>query len=171
MRQTTILFAFFLCFLGNTYSQSKLNFEFQAYPTGLIPGLRYEHSLNENSSALIRLGYNWIRHRDLGVHDDERGDGFGFTLGYTHHISKFDLSLKSDLWWNSINWKDNISMPNELTGNSKITVLQPTIEVAYLVSDRFRPTVALGYEWNVKTDGQETGQGAILLIGIIFNLF
>ena len=159
-------------FIGcNLNSQSSLSFEFQAYPTGLIPGLRYEYQVSEQSSVLLRAGYNWIRHRDLGVHDDERGDGFGFTLGYTRRVSSFDFSLKNDFWWNSIDWENDVTAPNMTSGNTKITVIQPTIEAAYLVTGKFRPSVAFGYEWNAKTEGEETGQGAILLVGLIYRLF
>jgi len=171
MRQFAIIITLVLCVIGNIQSQSKLNFEFQAYPTGLIPGLRYEYAINEESKALFRVAYNWIRHRDLGVHDDERGDGFGFTVGYTKRVSKFDISLKNDFWWNTIDWEDNIQDPHGAAGQTKITVVQPTLEAAYVVSEKFRPSIAFGYEWNAKTDGEETGQGAILLIGFLINIF
>lgn len=171
MRHIAVISILILAVIGNIQSQSKLNFEFQAYPTGLIPGLRYEYALDDDSRVLFRLGYNWIRHRDLGVHDDERGDGYGFTIGYTKRISKFDLSLKNDFWWNSIDWEDNVQDPFGEHGHTKITVLQPTLEAAYVVSEKFRPSIAFGYEWNAKTDGQETGQGAILLIGFMIKIF
>lgn len=171
MKKITLTLGFLFSLLVSVMCQSSLNFEFQAYPTGLIPGLRYEYQLNDESKLLLRAGYNWIRHRDLGVHDDERGDGFGFTLGYTKRISNFDLSLKNDFWWNSIDWENDVTAPNMTSGNTKITVIQPTIEAAYLVTEKFRPTLAFGYEWNAKTEGEETGQGPILLVGLIYRLF
>ena len=45
-------------------------------------GFLYKHVLH------FRLGYNWIRHGDQGVHEDERGDGFGFSLGYKYYLKK-----------------------------------------------------------------------------------
>ncbi len=52
---------------------------------------------------------------------------------------------------------------------SNITVIQPTIELGYLIKKEFShitPTIAFGYEWNVKTNGEPTGEGAILLLRI-----
>jgi hypothetical protein len=165
----------YLCFLlslsfHTSQAQSHVSFEFQAYPTGLIPGFRYTKGLTDHASLLLRVGYNWIRHRDLGVHDDERGDGFGFTLGYTKHFSKFAFSLKNDVWWNTIDWKDIPETGPEISGQTNITVLQPTLEASYSLSERFKPTVAFGYEWNIKTEGEETGQGPILLIGFLLKV-
>lgn len=155
-----------------SFSQINVNFELQAYPTGIIPGIRIEQNKGDKSATHIRLGYNWIRHRDLGVQDDERGDGFGFTIGYKRYFKSghegWNIGLKSDLWWNSIDWKNNIGEPSEISGTTKITVLQPTVELGYLIKKEnfhFTPTIAFGYEWNVKTEGEPTGEGAILLIG------
>ena len=150
-------------------NSTDLSFEFQAYPTGLIPGIRFETGLSDQSSILFRLGYNWIRHRDLGVHEDERGDGFGFTIGYKKYFSPersgWGLALKNDVWWNSIDWTD----PG-ISGQTDITVLQPTLELSYVMGKNvlFVPSIAFGYEWNVKTEGEPTGEGAILLIGFQF---
>ena len=153
------------------YAQSYLDvlFEFQAYPTGLIPGVRIEKSLGVKSAAHVRLGYNWIRHRDLGKHDDEHGVGFGFTIGYKRYFRNnhdgFSLGLKNDIWWNTIDWTDEPSS----SGTTDITVLQPTLELAYsfIKGDLvISPSLAFGFEWNVRTEGEPTGEGAILLVGI-----
>jgi len=154
---------------------TDIGIDFQVYPTGIIPGLRLELTSGNKNAYLIRAGYNLVRHRDLGKHEDERGGGFGFTLGYKRYFkdgfSKFFLALKSDLWFNSVDWKDNIGMPNELSGNTKVTVLQPTLEGGYafeLANGNivFTPTIALGAEINIKTDGEEVGEGTILLLGL-----
>ena len=156
------------CFYAQSYHD--VLFEFQAYPTGLIPGIRIEKSLGAKSAAQLRLGYNWIRHRDLGEHDDERGDGYGFSLGYKRYFRNnhdgFSLGLKNDVWWNTINWTDEPAS----SGTTDITVLQPTLELAYslIKSDIvFSPSLAFGFEWNVCTEGEPTGEGAILLVGVL----
>lgn len=154
-------------------SHFDVSFEFQAYPTGLIPGIRLEKSLNNNSSAHLRLGYNWIRHRDLGQHDDERGDGYGFSIGYKRYLSEdkkgFSLCIKNDFWWNSIDWKDESDTSGQVDlGTSEITVIQPTLELGYTILTKsliFTPSLAFGFEWNVRTVGEPTGEGAILLVG------
>ena len=155
-------------------AQTDLSFEFQAYPTGLIPGVRVSKLFKEQNAAHLRLGYNWIRHRDLGVHEDERGDGFGFTLGYRRYFSpnyeRWFLGGRSDLWFNELAWKDNIGTADEVSGLSNIVVVQPTLEGGYLfLLDEGRtfisPSVGFGFEVNVKTEGAEMGQGAILLLG------
>ncbi len=165
----------FLLFLISqlSYSQIDLNFELQVYPTGIIPGLRIEQNHNSKSATHIRLGYNWIRHRDLGIQDDERGHGFGFTLGHKRYFREghkgWNLGVKSDFWWSILEWQQNIDQPNGTSGTTKITVIQPTLELGYLIKKEnihFTPTLAFGYEWNVKTNGEPTGEGAILLLGI-----
>lgn len=145
-----------------------IGFEFQAYPTGLIPGISIEKQLASRSFIYARIGYNWIRHRDLGKHDDERGDGYGFSLGYKRYFNDqlvgWQLGVKNDIWWNSIDWQEGSS-----EGNTQITVLQPTLSLGYTLNKSqwlIIPSLAFGYEVNVRTEGEPTGEGAILLVGI-----
>ena len=151
-----------------------LSFEFQAYPTGLIPGIHLEKSVSSNSTLLFRLGYNWFRHRDLGVHEDERGGGIGGTFGYRRFFKEdfqgWSLAVKSDIWWNEVDWYDIGVNDNRIEGETSITVIQPTAELGYTFlrneSMVITPTIAFGVEWNVKTDGEPTGEGPIVLVGI-----
>lgn len=174
---TFFLGGFLLFSVIDVHSQSStdVGLEVQVYPTGIIPGIRIETQLSERSALNFRLGYQWIRHRDLGVHEDERGNGFGFTGGYRHYFQNSDhdgwnIGFKTDVWLNDIDWKDNIGSTNQATGNTNITVIQPTLELGYLILNEhsifITPTLSFGYEWNVKTKGEPTGEGAILLIGI-----
>ena len=149
--------------------------ELQAYPTGLIPGVRISFPLGTKSTFHLRGGYNIVRHEDQGVHEDERGGGGGFSLGLDRFLKTTDtgffVGLRSDLWFNEIDWKDNIGTAEELRGTSRVTVLQPTAELGYLWSfDHGRllltPSIAFGYEINIKTEGAPTGEGAILLVGL-----
>jgi len=153
---------------------STVTVEMQAYPTGLIPGLRITRSLSDQSAILVRLGYNWFRHRDLGVHDDERGGGFGGTIGYQRYFKsgheRWHLTLKTDIWWNNADWYDIGPTDERIEGETSITVLQPTLELGYTIFKDtglvITPSIAFGYEWNVRTVGEPTGQGAIILVGI-----
>ena len=172
--------------LGTIASQAQTGFsrpwavafEFQAYPTGLIPGLRIQRAIHDKGMLHLRGGYNLVDHRDLGEHDDETGSGFGGTIGYEHFIQENYIGLffgpRVDLWFNSIDWKDNIGEQDEETGTSDIIVLQPTLEAGYQFqlgtgNTYFAPTIALGMEINVKTEGKEVGQGAILLLGVVLS--
>lgn len=153
-----------------------LGIEFQAYPTGLIPGIRFEKGFARKHAVHFRFGYQWIRHRDLGVHDDERGDGYGFTLGYRKFFrdgfNGWSISSRCDFWANNLDWKDEEPIGGA-SGNTKVKVIQPTLDLGYTFEFGeqlvFTPTVAFGYEINVKTEGSETGEGAILLLGFEFS--
>ncbi len=76
-----VILLFKLSVLSIGSAQIKINIELQAYPTGLIPGLRVEHSLNEKHTLNMRLGVNLFDHRDLGVQDSEKGWGLGGSIG------------------------------------------------------------------------------------------
>ena len=171
----TLLILSFLClfaFQGSTQIVD-LGMETQLYPTGIIPGVRIEYGFAEKNAVHLRLGVNIIRHQDLGVHEDERGSGYGFSLGYKRYLKPafkgFFFGIKNDIWFNTLDWKDQIGDPLEQKGQSKVTVVQPTAEVGYLFhwsSNWFlAPNLAFGYEVNVKTEGEPIGEGAILLIG------
>ncbi len=152
-------------------SQWTLGPEIQAYPTGLLPGVRIEKKLTENSSVNFRFSLQLIDHRDLGVHDNEEGNGYGFSLGYRKFFNEsnrgFSLSLRTDYWKNTIDWSD---LTPQDSGTSKITVLQPTALLEYKIQNKssisITPSLGFGYEWNTKTIGAPTGEGAILLLGV-----
>lgn len=165
--QLIILFIFCLSANEALAQRTDFGFEFQAYPTGLIPGFSLDKSLSEKGDLYFRVGYNFIRHRDLGKHEDERGDGFGFSVGYKQYLKDagqgWRLGLKNDLWWNTIDWTEG----ND-TGETKISVVQPTLELSYVMPKGgilITPSIAFGYEINYKTEGEPTGEGAILLVG------
>lgn len=157
-------------------SVSALAIEFQGYPTGLIPGLRFEYGFRARHSLHLRAGYNWIRHGSNGVQDNEWGDGWGGTAGYRYYFregwSGWFLGARADVWRNRLHWEDKDAAGAVLTeGVSKITVFQPTAEGGYLFplgSGKWfvTPSAAFGMEVNVKTEGAKVGEGAILLLGV-----
>jgi len=147
---------------------SSLAFELQAYPTGIIPGFTYERFVSQNSALHFRVGGQVIRHEDYGEHDDERGEGLGGSLGYRRYWSHgISLGTRVDLWANSLDWTDNIGEPNERTGQTDVLVLQPVVEATLrkFFSPKWfvQPSVAAGFEINVHTDGEDTGEGFIFL--------
>lgn len=149
--------------------------EFQAYPTGLTPGLVAYKSIGNNNYIHLKAGYNHVRHGDAGLHEDERGGGFGGSLGFNRLVairkSNFLAGVRCDLWYNEIDWKIRIDEPNEESGVSKVTVLQPTISMGYPIAvgkGFFLPQISFGAEINVETQGEETGEGLILLVGVSY---
>ncbi|MEM9920166.1 MAG: hypothetical protein AAF990_18865 [Bacteroidota bacterium] len=174
---------FLICLAGNAHAQTEgaphkaLGIEFQAYPTGIMPGLRFDLGLGAQSSVNLRLGLNILDHRDLGVQDDENGIGFGGSLGYRYHMSsnkaKWFGGIRADLWFNEVDWEDESGRDEALKGTTNIIVFQPTVEAGYIFSlgDKgwyFTPNLSFGFEINVKTDGEEVGEGAVLLVGFSF---
>ncbi|MBI1225604.1 MAG: hypothetical protein GC192_10245 [Bacteroidetes bacterium] len=167
-----LLFAFICC-----NAQKKvfdIGIEAQIYPTGYIPGFYAEKSFSQRDLGTVRFGYQIIDHRDQGKHDSEKGSGYGGTLGYKHYFKKYfvgpSLSLRTDFWANKLDWTTNLEAGGEIKGKTDILVLQPTLEFgwAFAIGDNFAltPTVAYGFEKNIKTKGEPTGEGAIMLAGL-----
>ncbi|MBK8564721.1 MAG: hypothetical protein IPN76_15650 [Saprospiraceae bacterium] len=138
------------------FSQNKvtdIGLEVQVYPTGIIPGIRAEKSLNKHGVGSVRLGYQIIDHKDAGVHDDEKGTGFGLTVGYKYYFQKYftglHLALRTDAWYNTIEWEDYLDT-GKLKGTTNILVLQPTVELGWTFSfsDNLLlvPAIAAGFE-------------------------
>ena len=169
-------FLFTTAISGQNDKSFDVGLEVQAYPTGVIPGIHLEWGVGSQDGLLARIGYNVVRHRDLGVHGDERGGGFGFTLGYRRYFKEnrngFFLGAKSDLWFNKLEWKDNVNLITEVKGETDVTVLQPTAEAGYVMNFDggwiFVPSIAFGAEINIKTEGEDVGEGAVLLLGFTF---
>ncbi|MEL6660380.1 MAG: DUF3575 domain-containing protein [Bacteroidota bacterium] len=175
-----LLFSLLLAFSASGQSTSNyvaLGLEFQQYPTGSIPGIRLGVSVAEHHSLDFRVGYNIVYHGDAGVRQLEEGGGFGISPGYQYwfrseHEGLF-LGARVDFWFNTIDWKDNIGLPNEVNGVTEITVVQPTIMGGYSIPIGQKlyltPTLAVGAEINTQQEGEDVGEGAILLAGIQFN--
>jgi len=175
-------FSLVFCFgaINNTYAQTdkpssskdfSIGIEIQAYPTGIIPGIRLEKFLIANSSISLRLGYQIIDHRDLGVQNNEEGSGYGASIAYRRFFKPdhkgLSIAVRADLWFNKIDWENDNAL-----GTSNITVIQPVLMGEYTLrpssSFSIAPSLSFGWEWNVATDGEQTGEGAIILIGCTF---
>lgn len=150
----------------------QVGVEVQVYPAGVILGLKTGILLDDGHEFNLRVGYNITRRGDFGVHDNEEGGGPGFGFGYRYRIEEaFDerafIGARADLWFMDLDWRDR--QPDRV-GTTSITVLQPTLEAGYDLLDRsdwrLQPTISFGYEFNVDTDGEEVGEGPILLGGL-----
>lgn len=60
------------CLTGHTQF-IDLSLQTKFYPAGSIYGLRAERKVDSKNSLSLMVAYNILYHRDLGVHQDERG--------------------------------------------------------------------------------------------------
>lgn len=140
--------------------------ELQAYPAGLI----FTTGLDVGPVG-IHAGYNRTRRQDFGKHDDERGAGFGAGATWWHatplRLTGLRLGLRMDVWQLSIDWEDG----GVRSGSTDITVVQPTIRAMWRIPALpLALTAAVGMEVNVRTDGEDVGEGAIGLLGLRWSL-
>ena len=173
-----ILFQVTLLFSQDTSASSsstnqKLNYgvSLQVYPAGIIPTVNAELYRNEKYSWLFRVGANLTDRRDFSdFHDEEKGGGFGGSIGYRRHFplknnDKIIVGLNTDLWNLWINYKDDVGEPNETSGRTYILVLQPYLETGYFFnlknSSKLGVTLGFGREFNVITRGEEVEQDLI----------
>lgn len=136
--------------------------EVQAYPAGVIlsGGI-------DIGPIGVHAGYNHTRRGDFGRHDDERGNGFGagatWWYGSPLRLAGLRAGVRLDVWQLDIDWKD----AGFRTGSTEIVVLQPTVRAAWHVpATPLSVTAAVGVELNIRTDGEEVGEGPIGLIGL-----
>ena len=156
-----------------TSTNSKIDYgvSVQVYPAGIIPTVNAELYRNDSYSWLFRIGANLTDRRDFSdFHDEEKGGGFGGSVGYRKHFplankDKIIIGLNTDLWNLWINYKDDVGEPIETSGRTYIFVLQPWLEAGYFFSlkntSKLGVTVGFGREFNVITRGEEVEQDLI----------
>lgn len=164
-------------------AQNSVAIDTQAYPAGIIPGIRFDYALGNNSYLTSRIGYNFADRKDYGKNNNEKGDGLGFSIGYarTNFLAKnLTAHLGTDLWFMDIDWKNTQRICGIVppcgdvtsTGTTEIIVLQPTFGVEYNIPFSknlfLKPSFSFGYEININTKGREVGEGAIVLGGLSF---
>ncbi|MES1220964.1 MAG: hypothetical protein ABUT20_36025 [Bacteroidota bacterium] len=174
MKKYASLFIALLFFISSRsqdigYKTIDVGGEFQWYPKGYIYALHLASNSRLHHSFQLRLGYNTSNWKDEGLHDKEEGGGPGFSLGYRYYFlvkpHGFFLGARADLWRLSIDWNELL-----VKGKSKVWALQPTAELGYmiLINDLFfiTPSIAAGVQTNLKTEGQEVGDGSVFLVGL-----
>ena len=149
--------------------------EVQVYPAGVIAGIQARTPLGQGATFFVRGAYNDTDRRDFGEHDEEEGGGPGIGIGFRRDYlpaaaETWFFGARLDLWQLEIDWRED----DGASGTTDILVLQPAGEVGYRVR-RSRGAViefaaSLGAEVNVDTDGEDVGEGAILLLGVTFVL-
>ena len=139
-------------------------------PAGYINTAQFIKNAGEKSAWTFEVGHNAANRQDFGVHDNEEGGGFGFGVGYRRYLNEglkgFYAEANLETWLLDIDWLDRNPIEN---GKTEITVLQPTFGVGYQFrskSENWAATAGatFGREWNVKTEGEEVGQGGISLL-------
>ncbi len=150
-------------------SETILGLSEQVYPAGLITTLNTEVFVRENSSLIFRVGGNFANRKDFSPYNDnEKGSGFGGSLGYRKYFHRqkgsFLAGINTDVWNMWIDWQNNPGTPDQTQGQTNTLVLQPWLEGGYLKKIKNSPfqigmTAGLGREINVITNGKEVGQG------------
>jgi hypothetical protein len=145
--------------------------ELQGYPAGVIVAGRASLAISAADAIAVYLGYNATDRGDFGEHDDEEGGGPGFGAALRHSFGAagggWHIGARTDLWFLDIDWSD---ASGTRVGMTEVTVLQPTARAGYawlLFGERLLldATVALGAEINIQTQGEDVGEGVILLGG------
>ena len=176
-----ILFVISVLFTSTLFAQNSIQLETQAYPAGIIPGVRFDFNIGNNSYLTSWIGYNFTDRQDFGKNDNEEGGGPGFGIGYVRSdfiSSDLSVHIRTDLWFMDIDWRDSQTIcgtvspcfEQGINGTSEIIILQPTVGIEYMIPSStnlfLKPSLSFGYEINIKTKGREVGEGAILLIGL-----
>lgn len=192
MKKLLFLSLFNLFFLTVTLNAQKNNFlnssshslgipminfgaEIQYYPAGWIYSGRADLYWKKHNNANFRIGYNAADRKDFSsFNDNEKGGGFGASIGYRYYLGKrkgLFAGLRTDIWQLNIDWVDVDAFPS--SGNTNITIFQPTLELGYqFILNKhwiFAPTFTNGREINIVTKGEEVAQGWITLIGLNVN--
>lgn len=148
--------------------------ELRAYPAGLIPTARIDARVSGRVDLNLSGGVNVTDRRGYGEHDDEKGHGLGAGAGLTFRPAQgaagWVWGARAEVWDLDIDWEDQGRLP----GSTDVLVLQPTVRVGYRWpvggSSAFEAGASLGMEINVRTRGEDVGQGPILLVGVAWIL-
>ena len=173
MHRSIVLFALILlpsCHVNMPWQPAA---EVQVYPAGVIAGVQARKPLGQGATFFARGAYNATDRQDFGEHDEEEGGGPGVGIGYRRDYlpaaaRTWFFGARLDLWQLEIDWREN----DGTNGTTDILVLQPAGEVGYRMRRSgggvLEFAASLGAEVNVDTDGEDVGEGAILLLGMTF---
>lgn len=150
----------------------------QFYPAGIITTINAEHFTTENTSFVYRLGGNFVNRQDFSnENDNETGGGFGGSVGFRKHFPQkkgnFIAGLNLDIWNLWIDWKNDIGLQNQTSGNTYTLVLQPWLEAGYFfnlknTSSQLGFTAGFGREINAITNGKDVAQDWIASLTVQF---
>lgn len=141
--------------------------ELRGYPAGLIAAAHSLQPLGERDAWHVSAGVNLTDRRDWGEHDDESGVGSGLGAGWRRYAT----SARDGLFWGArfdvfaleIDWEED----DGREGTTDVLVFMPTVEAgrAWVVGGPWVIEAGLGAgaEINFDTDGEDVGDGAIVL--------
>jgi len=175
-------FLLLACALGSLLSPTAfaagegVRLELRAYPSGQFAGVGWESDLpllGDHYRGSAAVLYNRARRGDSGVHQDERGIGYGGGLAIDRYFSSNQLGwyagVRADVFSLRIDYRDSIGN-GSIAGSSRVTVVQPTINAGYAVDlgnrQRLQLSLGVGAEINARTRGEQVGDGAIGVAGV-----
>lgn len=171
----TGLFIFSFSLYGFAQESPKLEVgvEAQWYPAGWLLGPVIQYHFRPNHVFFAKLGINLAdRHDWSGLNDDEKGSGYGGSLGYRCFLKKDKSTLffgtRGELYNTNIKWKNDIGKVNETSGTTRIVVYQPSFEIGYWLRPKDSPwsytlSGGAGVEINLVTGGKPVGEGGMWL--------
>lgn len=168
---------FTILFISSSFAQNsekiELGAEVQWYPAGWLLGPVFQYHHRPNHVFFAKLGINLAdRHDWSGLNDDERGIGFGGSLGYRCFLRKDKstpfIGTRGELYNTNIHWKNDIGKTTETSGTTKIIVYQPSFEVGYWFKPQnskwsYTLSAGAGIEINILTRGRQVGEGGMWL--------
>ena len=166
-------------------AQARPGLSIQLYPAGQIIQARALVNNALRTDVRLYAGVNRARRKDYGKKDNEEGFGGGVGIDLVHlsgsNLSGIYYGGKLDLWYLNIDWEhvENPCPPGTKClapvilrkGESKIFVVQPTATLGYRHTPKessiaLEFSVSFGAEINAYTDGDNVGEGLILLGGV-----
>lgn len=175
------VFSLLILFVANmSFAQSSSKTEIigagiHVFSSGFIPGITWEHELNNKSTLRVFGGAIVANDRkSLSKHDKEWGAGLLFGLGYRRYFSSpgEGFYAGADLYASlmRVQWRMNQPFIENYTD---VALLQPMAELGYRV-DMGKAwsvdlSVAAGGQFNAGTKGDPVGQGFIYSGGLRLN--
>ncbi len=175
MKKLTLIALSSLFFAFSAYSQE--DFGYKTFDIGLeykwaqkSPGINLQMAFNSklHHSFLISIGFKNAYNPIEGTHDNEKGRGWGGSLGYRYYFSVvpkgFFLGVRCDLWSMRMYHTANASGPS-----SNVLIAQPSGEIGYtiLINDQLFITLFAsgGKQFTVSSSGEAYKYGQEFIPG------
>lgn len=155
------------------YRTTDVGAAYQYTPDYHSYSLHLGFNAEENHSFILRASYTSALNQSTSLHNRESGHGWGAYLGYRYHFSvipkRFFLGLGLGIQSADIHWSNTL-----LEGDSKKTVLQPTVETGYtlVINDYMYITPSLSgiLQTKLSSSGAEVKYGSDFLPGFGISL-
>lgn len=154
-------------------NELEVGLDIQWYPAGWLIGPIAQYHPRPHHVFFSKLGINLAnRHDWSGLNDDEKGVGYGGSLGYRYYfkpeMNSIFLGARGELYNTFIDWRNDMGKPNETSGTTQIFVYQPSFELGYWFRVPNSPWCATisggaGMEINLVTKGKPVGEGGMWL--------